>query len=166
MMEKKNLKLLLYFAFCIFLISPILWNESQAGIYQPETEKSEEIKEEVTQEAWMGIYMNELKVGYSHEQEVSLLRNGMKYKKSYSKSWMKISRLGGNPVEIQTIQESLYDENDRPLETLLRTKMSKIETIIKAEIHPDKIIFKSKCLTHLGEPLAAKVFFPVILRLP
>ncbi len=142
-MEKKNLKLLLNFAFCIFLIGPILWNECKAEIYQPETEKSEEIKEEVTQEAWMGIYMNELKVGYSHEQEISLLKNGMKYKKNFSKSWMKISRLGGNPVEIQTIQESLYDENDRPLETLLRTKMSEIETIIKAEIHPDKIIFKS-----------------------
>lgn len=142
-MDKKNLKLLLSLILCIFMIGPILWNESNAGIYQPWAEKSEDGKEEVRQEAWMGIYMNELKVGYSHEQEISLLKNGTRYKKSYNKSWMKISRLGGNPVVIQTIQESLYDENDKPLETLLRTKMSEIETIIRAEIHPDKIIFKS-----------------------
>jgi len=142
-MEKKNLKLLLSFAFCILLIYLFLLGENKSEAYYSETVESGKITEEVTQESWMGIYMNELKVGYSHEQEILLLKDGMKYKKSTSESWMKISRLGGNPVEILTIQESLYDGNDRPLETLLRTKMSESETVIKAEIHPDKVLFKS-----------------------
>lgn len=137
-MEKKNLKLLLSFAFSILLINPFLLSENKSGNYNPQ-----KIREEVTQENWMGIYMNELKVGYSHEQEISLLKNGMKYKRSYSESRMRVSRLGGNPVEILTIQESLYDEDDRPLETLLRTKMSESETVINAEILPDKVLFKS-----------------------
>ena len=142
-MEKKNLKLLLCFGFCILLVGLSILGENKSEIYYKETDESGKAKEEVTQESWMGIYMNELKVGYSHEQEIALLKDGIKYKKSYSESWIKISRLGGNPVEIMTIQESLYDENDRPLETLLRTKMSEIEMIIKAEIHPERILFKS-----------------------
>ncbi|UCC38201.1 MAG: transglutaminase domain-containing protein [Candidatus Aminicenantes bacterium] len=142
-MNKNNFKSWLSFGFCILLVGFFLLGENRTEIYYPEKEESGKIKEEVTQESWMGIYMNELKVGYSHELEISLLKGGMKYKKSYSESWMKVSRLGGNPVEIMTKQESLYDEDDRPLETLLRTKMSEIEMVIKAEIHPERILFKS-----------------------
>jgi hypothetical protein len=140
---KKHLTMLLSFVFSILLMHLFLLGEIEPEAYFPDTVESGEIVEEITQEAWMGIYMNELKVGYSHEKQILLLKEGRKYKKNTSESWMKISRLGGNPVEILTIQESLYDENDRPLETQLRTKMSESETVIRAEILPDKVLFKS-----------------------
>lgn len=89
----------------------------------------------------MGVYMNGIKVGYSLNQEFSLIKNGIKYRKEYDKSWMKISRLGGNTIELTTTQESLYDEKGNPLECVLRTKMSETETVMKAEIAQGKIKF-------------------------
>jgi hypothetical protein len=112
--------------------------------YSEEITGSGEVKEEKTSESWMGVYMNGIKVGYSFSQEFSLIKNGKKYRRDYNESWMKVSRLGGNPVEIITVQESLYDEKGRPLETLVRMKMSESEILIKAEITPDKIMFKSE----------------------
>jgi len=113
-------------------------------VYSGEIIESGEVREEKNSESWMGVYMNGIKVGYSFSQEFSLVKNGKKYRRDYNESWMKVSRLGGNPVEIITIQESSYDEQGRPLETLMRIKMSESETLIKAEISPDKIIFKSE----------------------
>jgi hypothetical protein len=54
---------------------------------------------------------------------------------------MSVSRLGGDPVELVTIEESLYTLEDRPLETRLRTRMSQTETVILAEIDPEKVRF-------------------------
>ena len=104
--------------------------------------ENQESAQEKTSESWMGVYMNGIKVGYSLNQEFSLIKNGRRYRKEYDKSWMKISRLGGNPVELTTIQESLYDEKGKPLECVLRTKMSETETLMKAEIGQNKIIFR------------------------
>lgn len=87
--------------------------------------------------------MERVKVGYSVNQEFSVMRNGQRFKKSSDKLWMRVSRLGSNPVEISTIQESFYDALGKPLESILRTKMSESETIIKAEIGRDKVIFRS-----------------------
>jgi len=108
----------------------------------PPLPDNQESAEEKTSESWMGVYMNGIKVGYSLNQEFSLIKNGRKYRKEYDKSWMRISRLGGNPVELTTIQESLYDEKGNPLECVLRTKMSETETIMKAEIAQEKIRFQ------------------------
>ena len=103
----------------------------------------QEPSDERISESWMGIYMNGIKVGYSHNQEMHLKKGGDLLKKSYSESWMQVSRLGGNPVEIKTFEESLYDGQHRPLEMVMRTKMSDSETVIKAEIKPNLIIFKT-----------------------
>jgi len=105
-------------------------------------QENQESAEGKKSESWMGVYMNGIKVGYSLNQEFSFIKNGRKYRKEYDKSWMKISRLGGNPVELTTIQESLYDEKGKPLECVLRTKMSETETVMKAEIGRNKIIFQ------------------------
>lgn len=94
-------------------------------------------------ESWMGLYIKGIKVGYSHSQEFTFFKKGHKYRKITHESWMRVSRLGGNPVEIQTIEESLYDQNDSPLQALIRTKMSESESVIKASIYPDKIVFQS-----------------------
>ncbi len=102
-----------------------------------------ESDEKKISESWMGVYMEGIKVGYCVNQEFSLMRNGQRYKKVLDKLWMKVSRLGGIPVELSTIQESFYDAQGKPLESILRTKMSGSETIIKAEIGRDKIIFRS-----------------------
>jgi len=94
-------------------------------------------------EVWMGVYMNGVKIGYSHSRESEFLKDGKKYTRRIQESLMRVTRLGGNPVEIGTNQESLYDAEENPLETVLKTKLSANETTIKAEIKPGKIIFKS-----------------------
>jgi len=100
------------------------------------------IQIENTSESWMGIYMNGIKVGYSHSQETIIKKEGKKLIKAFNQSRMKVSRFGGNQIEIISIQESLYDLKKNPLEVLLKTRMSEIETVVKAEITPKRVIFK------------------------
>jgi hypothetical protein len=103
-----------------------------------------ELPEEKTlSEYWMGIYMEGVKVGYSHTLETSFSSQGEEYTKFHNESWTKISRLGGTPVEIKTSQESLYRAEGIPIETIVRTQMSETEMAIKAEVHEDKIVFSS-----------------------
>lgn len=133
---------------CCFSVS------GQAGVFQTaeQGEKTRKIfdrgglteKTANVSETWMGVYMQGLKVGYSHSLEYDLFQNGQTFKRSTQKSWMKVSRLGGNPVEIRTEQDSLYDAKRNPLETTIRTKLSQNETMIRAEVKPDKIVFMSK----------------------
>ncbi|MBC8359619.1 MAG: transglutaminase domain-containing protein [Candidatus Aminicenantes bacterium] len=150
---KKIKRLLALFFFWVFLVFPFFVNTVKSEIHPHKIclelntvfscVDSSKLKEEKISEFWMGLYMNGIKVGYSSSQEFSLIKNGKKYKKSIDESTMKVSRLGGNPVEIISIQESLYDEHGRPLECILRVKMSETETVLKAEIGPEKILFKS-----------------------
>ena len=102
-----------------------------------------ESQEEKVSESWMGIYMDGIKVGYSLSQGFTLVRNGQEYTKELDKSWMRITRLGGNPVELTTVLESLYDTQGNPLECVFRTQMSESEMVTKAEIQESKIVFKS-----------------------
>jgi hypothetical protein len=125
---------------------------------------NQESAEEKTSESWMGVYMNGVKVGYSLNQEFSLIMNGRRYRKEYDRSWMKISRLGGNPVELATIQESLYDEKGKPLECILRTKMSETETVMKAEIGQNKIIFQTGDKVIKELPYEEEFFLEIPLR--
>ncbi|MGB6866189.1 MAG: transglutaminase-like domain-containing protein [Candidatus Aminicenantaceae bacterium] len=92
-------------------------------------------------ETWMGVYMQGVKVGYSHSKEFNLVKDGKTFQKSIQESLMRVSRLGGNPVEISTMQDSLYDAERNPVETTIRTKLSQNETVIKAEVKPDRIVF-------------------------
>jgi hypothetical protein len=118
--------------------------------------------EKTLSEFWMGIYMEGVKVGYSHTLESSFLSQGEEYTKFLSESWTKMSRLGGNPVEIKTSQHSLYKEEGIPIETIVRTQMSESEMIIKAEIHENKIVFST------GERMIKEVSYddPVYLGIP
>ena len=92
-------------------------------------------------ETWMGVYMQGVKVGYSHSKEFDLVQDGKFFQKSIQESYMKVSRLGGNPVEISTSQDSLYDAEKNPVATTIRTKLSLSETVIRAEVKPDRIVF-------------------------
>jgi hypothetical protein len=92
-------------------------------------------------ETWMGVYMQGVKIGYSHSKEFNLVKDGKTFQKTIQESWMRVSRLGGNPVEISTTQDSLYDAEKNPVETTIRTKLSQNETVIKAEVKPDRIVF-------------------------
>jgi hypothetical protein len=107
--------------------------------------------EDIVSESWMGIYMEGVKVGYSHALESAFSKEGEKFTRFVTESWMKVSRLGGAPVEIVSAQESLYKGDETPLETVVRTKMSESEVILKAEILKDRILFKS------GEKLIEEV---------
>ena len=86
--------------------------------------KDLESSEKKISESWMGVYMEGIKVGYSLNQEYSFLKNGQRCRKERDELKIKVSRLGGNPVELATVQESLYDAHGKPLESVLRTKMS------------------------------------------
>ncbi len=94
-------------------------------------------------EYWMGIYMEGVKVGYSHALETSFSSQGESFIKSINGSWMRVSRLGGAPVEIVSSQESVYTGDERPIETVVRTKMLESEIVLQVEIQKDKILFKS-----------------------
>ena len=102
-----------------------------------------EKNEKFVTEHWMGVYMEGVKVGYSHELITSFSRQGENFIKSLNESWMRISRLGGVPVEIKTTQESIHTDEEIPVATVVRTKMSESEIILEAEVLEDKILFKT-----------------------
>ena len=139
-MERRKLRMFISLMLSSVLIAFISVNLIQAGFYR---ECEQEPSEREISESWMGVYMNGIKVGYSHNQEVCFKKGGKPFKKISNESWMRVSRLGGNPVEIKTVEESLCDGQSRPLEMVLRTKMSDSETVIKAEIKPDMIVFRA-----------------------
>ncbi len=139
----KQLKLSSRFFLFVFLTTLFLWNGLQKA-YSKDLLNSAQPGEKRISESWMGIYISGIKVGYSHSLQLSLTKNGKKYKKDRSESWMRVSRLGGNPVEVRTIQESLSDEQGRPLACVLRTKMAESETVTEAEVVPDRIVFRSQ----------------------
>jgi hypothetical protein len=97
----------------------------------------------VVSETWMGIYMEGVKVGYSHNLESTYSDKGEKFLKFTGESWMKISRLGGAPVEIASVQESDYREDETPVKTEIRTKMSESEIVLRADVLEDRILFRS-----------------------
>ena len=99
-------------------------------------------KQEKTKETWMGVYIDNVKVGYNHLYTERIDKEGKYVLKSTSESSMRVSRLGGNPVDLSTIQEVYFDQENKPIETRLRTKMSEIETVITAQIGPEIIVFK------------------------
>ena len=152
-MKMKIRKLFMFFFLWIFLVFPFLGNKVKSEVQSSKiipksgnvfsSSESSKSGEEKISESWMGVYMGGIKVGYSHNEEFSLIKNGKKLKKSFSESWMKVARLGGNSIEIATVQESIYDEQGKPLECIMRIKMSESETVMRAEIGPDKILFKS-----------------------
>lgn len=142
------------FTLCLLLVF------SWIGIFGEEPAREGKI----ISESWMGVYMNGIKVGYSHALERLQHQDGEDRIKSYNESRMRVSRLGGNPIEIVTVQESLQSAEDMPIETTLRTKMSETEIVIKAEVKSDAIVFL------LGDdivnemPYEGKFYFGIPLR--
>jgi hypothetical protein len=109
--------------------------------------------EKTSSESWMGIYMEGIKVGYSHNKESVFSEEGETFTRSSSESWMRVSRLGGAPVEIASSQESLYRSEEIPVEVVIRTKMSESEIVISAKIQEDKILFS------MGEKLIKELAY-------
>ena len=121
-------------------------------------------EEKLVSESWMGIYMEGVKVGYSHTRESIYTIKEQDFTRFITESRMRVSRLGGAPVEITSGQESVYREDDVPVKTLVRTKLSDREIILQAEIQEDKILFKSgeKLLAEL--PYTEKFFLGIPLE--
>ncbi|NIM90875.1 MAG: hypothetical protein GTO17_08000 [Candidatus Aminicenantes bacterium] len=140
----RTLRFLWSLAFSAFFISLFSTVAARAEVPAERIVGLREAKEEKISETWMGMYLNGIKVGYSFHQEFSFLKDEKKCQRDYSESWMKVTRLGGNPVEIITIQETWYDDQQTPTETLMRMKLSESETRFQAEITRDKIIFRSE----------------------
>lgn len=107
--------------------------------------------EKVISESWMGVYMEGVKVGYSHSLELQVPQGSQRKTRTMNESWIKVSRLGGNPVEIRTVQESLYAEDGTPEAMVVRTRMSETEMVIRADIQRDRVAFFT------GENLTAEI---------
>jgi len=140
-MKYRIIKIVLSLILGFFLIHLFSLNKLEAGLYTPKAGCKP--AEKKISESWMGVYMKGIKVGYSHSQELMIDQQGRRLKKSLSESYLRLSRLGGNPVEIRTSEESLYDERGKPLKILVRARMAESETVIQAEITKDKILFKA-----------------------
>lgn len=119
-------------------------------------------EEGLISETWMGVYIKDSKVGYSYSREEKVRRDGQELIKATNESLLRVSRLGGDPVELVTIEESLYTLEDVPVETRLRTRMSQTETVILAMIESEKIRF------YLGGELVKELAYsgPFYLRVP
>ncbi|MDH5385918.1 MAG: transglutaminase domain-containing protein [Candidatus Aminicenantes bacterium] len=139
MMRIAKKRILLGLFLSLFFISPFIEN----GEIHQTSEKERGKDDKTISESWMGIYMEGVKVGYSHNLEGVFFKEGKEFTRSISESWMRVSRLGGAPVEIKSAQESLYRDDEIPVETVIRTKMSESEIVMKAEIQEGKILFKS-----------------------
>lgn len=125
---------------------------------------AQEEKENLVSESWMGVYMEGVKVGYSHERITSLSGGGEYLIKSLSESWMRISRLGGSPVEIESSQESLTREDDTPVKTVIRTKMSENEIVIEADVVEGKILFKTGEKSVREYPFSEKFYLGIPIK--
>jgi hypothetical protein len=114
------------------------------------------------QEIWMGVYINGVKVGHSRTAEEVVIRQGHEATRITSESQIRVSRLGSDPIELVTIQESWQDMQARPLEIRLVTKMSATETVISAVVNTDKVVFS------LGDKTAKElpVHEPFYLDIP
>jgi len=150
MKQKSKLKASIKLLFIIILI--FFFRDSGSGNgWEMFSKRSDELQqgnnkkalENISSESWMGIYIEGIKVGYTHIWKTNFYKENTLYKRAINESQMRVSRLGGNPVEITTIQESLYDDAGQPVETSVRTRMAKGETVIQAEIESDKILFRS-----------------------
>jgi len=173
-MESKILKFWILFFLLACVALPILGRDVRMDLrpscladYPRETSSSlenPETQEKKISESWMGIYMDGVKVGYSLHQEFSLIKNGQRYTKELDESWMRVTRLGGNPVELATTQESISDAQGRPLECVLRIKMSESETVIRAEVSRDKIVFMSEDKVIKEMPYEEQFYFGIPLK--
>ncbi len=121
-------------------------------------------EEKTLSEYWMGIYMEGVKVGYSHTLETSFSSQDEEFTKFHSESWTRMSRLGGSPVEIKTWQDSLYRDDGIPVEAIVRTQMSESEMVIKAHVHEDKIVFSSGEKSIKEIPYSSLFYFGIPIK--
>ncbi|UCE39728.1 MAG: transglutaminase domain-containing protein [Candidatus Aminicenantes bacterium] len=127
--EKGSYLILILFLFLFLGFSSVLCENRQ--------------EEKTIAEYWMGVYLEGVKVGYSHSLESTYSEKGEDFNKFVTESRMRVSRLGGAPIEIVSAQESIYKRDKTPLKTVVRTKMSENEIVLQAEIKKDKILFRS-----------------------
>ncbi len=127
--------------FLVFSLLYTLFPSKAISLNSPESSK-EEGKEKIVDDSWMGIYINGVKVGFSHTKRVEFEKKGKKYKETFNETSIRVSRLGSKAVEMKTEQRSLFDASGDPLETILKTRLSNEETVIKAVILPRTVRFE------------------------
>jgi len=115
-------------------------------------------------ETWMGLYMQGIKIGHSYLFKEKIHRDHKEYTRIYSETKMEVSRLGGNPVEMTTAEEFLYDGEDRPVEAVVKTKMSEQEINVRAKINPDSVVFKMEGKTVKEIPIKEPFYLEVPVK--
>ena len=117
-----------------------------------------------SKEVWMGLYINQVKAGYQRFRTSSVFLEGKKHTMSRSESRISVSRLGGSPVNLTTLQESWYDSRGNPVKVRVKTRMSQEETVITAEVHPGHIVFEMQGETVKTVSVSEPVYFEVPLE--
>jgi len=92
-------------------------------------------------DAWMGIYMQGIKIGYQHTRDHRFVKADREWWTSTSESRVSISRLGGNPVEIVTVLETTVDADENPYSLRMQTNMAGTALDVTVEIDNGKIRF-------------------------
>jgi|Deesub1362B_J571_1020462.scaffolds.fasta_scaffold00002_179 hypothetical protein len=95
----------------------------------------------IQEESWMGIYIRNQKVGYAHSYRRLVSLRGREYEEHFSESVIKVSRLGGTPLDIETRQSTFYNKEGRLERLLVETTMAGDKIQLEAVVEPKKIIF-------------------------
>lgn len=95
----------------------------------------------IQEENWMGIYIKNQKVGYAHSYRRLVSLQGREYEEHFSESVIKVSRLGGTPLDIETRQSTFYNKDGRIERLVVETTMAGDKIQLEAVVEPQKIIF-------------------------
>lgn len=95
----------------------------------------------VKEESWQGIYVQGQKVGYGYSCRRILTRDNRQYEEYFSESKIKVSRLGGVPIEINTRESIFYDEQGNLQKVMVETTMTGDKISLEARVEPGKVVF-------------------------
>jgi len=129
--------------------------------FSPETHG---VEKNIDHESWMGLYIQGVKVGYSHTVKEKIHRKNKTYNRIFSETRMEVSRLGGNPVEMNTAEEFICGEQGNPVKAMVKTKMSEKEVEVRAEIKPESIVFYMGGKTVKEIPITERFYFEVPVK--
>lgn len=127
---------------CLLSVLGVSFGKDNAIPWRPDAiRKWSPIFCQESDDTWMGIYIQGIKVGHQHKREHRFVRAGREWITSTSESRVRISRLGGAPVEIVTVLETTTDTENHPRSLRMQTNMAGTALDVSVEITNGEIRF-------------------------